>query len=126
LHTIQDTSEQHCTGLEGSSRPAIKLPDIEPQVFDVLIDWLYTRKLLKKTRDWIAPTPGLEAGSHGHGQLTELLMVESYVFADRFLALQFRVVIYKYYAIFVIVAETYPITMRSSTHSKISLQKVLY
>jgi hypothetical protein len=78
----------------------IELPDIDPRVFDIFIDWLYTQKLPKKTRDWIAPTPGLEAGSHGQGRLAERLMMKSYVFADRFLVPQFRVAIYKYYANF--------------------------
>lgn len=78
----------------------IELPDIEPRVFDIFIDWLYSQKLPKKTRDWLTPTPELEAGSHGHGQLAERLMMKSYVFADRFLVPQFRVALYRYYANF--------------------------
>ncbi|KAL5388999.1 hypothetical protein DPSP01_002702 [Paraphaeosphaeria sporulosa] len=79
---------------------AIELPDIEPRVFDIFIDWLYTQNLPRKSEDWITPTPENKVGSHGHGQLAERLMMKSYVFADRFLVPQYRVALYKYYANF--------------------------
>lgn len=90
--------------LNGSWKEAedrvIELPDIEPRVFDIFIDWLYTKKLPWKTRDWVAPSPENDSGSHGHGQQAERLMMKVYVFADRFLVPELGVAMFRYFANF--------------------------
>lgn len=76
----------------------IELPDIEPQVFDIFVDWLYTQKVPEKNRFWVAPTETLKANSTEHVQLAEILVMKTYVFADRFLVPKLRCAIYNYFA----------------------------
>jgi hypothetical protein len=78
----------------------IELPDIEPRVFDIFIDWLYTQKLPKRSREWVTPTAEIEAGSHNHSRVVERLMMEVYVFADRFLVPQLKVALFRFFANF--------------------------
>ena len=78
----------------------IELPDIEPRVFDVFIDWLYTQKLPKRSREWVTPTAEIEAGSHNHSRVVERLMMEVYVFADRFLVPQLKAALFRFFANF--------------------------
>ncbi|KAF1974612.1 hypothetical protein BU23DRAFT_96408 [Bimuria novae-zelandiae CBS 107.79] len=76
----------------------IELPDIEPRVFDIFIDWLYTQKLPKKTLGWILPPPEQDTDSTRQFQLAERQMIKAYVLADRFIVPQFRVAIFDYFA----------------------------
>ncbi|KAF2690839.1 hypothetical protein K458DRAFT_426270 [Lentithecium fluviatile CBS 122367] len=63
----------------------IELPDIEPQVFDVFVDWLYSQKVPEKNKQWVEPTDKIKSNSTEHVQLAEQLVMKTYVFADRFM-----------------------------------------
>jgi hypothetical protein len=95
-------SEYFCNALKKPWKEAedrlIELPDIDPQVFDIFVDWLYTQKVPEKNRHWIKPTDDMKSNSTRHVQLVENLIVRTYVFADRFLAPKFRCAIYNHFA----------------------------
>ncbi len=76
----------------------IELPDIEPKVFEVFGDWLYTQRVLQNHDNWIAPSDKPKSISNEHTQKVELLLIKSYVFADHFLVTHLRVAIYKFLA----------------------------
>ncbi|KAF2642246.1 hypothetical protein P280DRAFT_467641, partial [Massarina eburnea CBS 473.64] len=71
----------------------ITLPDIDPRIFSIFVDWLYTKRLPVKSKDWI-PLVGsfatLEESSSEHNRLVDILRTHTYVFADRFMVPGFR------------------------------------
>jgi hypothetical protein len=95
-------SEYFCNALKKPWKEAedrlIELPDIDPQVFDIFVDWLYTQKVPEKNKHWIKPTDDMKSNSTKHVQLVEILIVRTYVFADRFLVPKFRCAIYNHFA----------------------------
>jgi hypothetical protein len=76
----------------------VELPDIEPQVFDIFVDWLYSQKVPEKNTHWVAPTENMKDNSTEHVQMAEILVIKTYVFADRFLVPTFRCAIYNHFA----------------------------
>jgi hypothetical protein len=78
----------------------VELPDIEPQVFDVFVNWLYSQKVPEKNRHWIERTDETKHNKNcpSHCEQVEMLILKTYVFADRFLIPKFRCAIYNYLA----------------------------
>ncbi|KAF1955497.1 hypothetical protein CC80DRAFT_474241 [Byssothecium circinans] len=71
----------------------VQLPDIEPRVFELFIDWLYTQKLPTKRVEWVAlegDLANLQDDCAEHNRLIDMLQIKTYIFADRFLIPGFR------------------------------------
>jgi hypothetical protein len=68
---------------EGEERK-VTIDDIEPEAFDIFVDWLYTCKIPKTIDFWTFPSVQPPAtGAPFSYQEPELLAVKAYVVADR-------------------------------------------
>ena len=65
---------------EGEERKVV-MNDLEPEAFDVFIDWLYTQKLPQKLEDWLPRDTDEDACSYDCR--LDLLHLQVYVIADR-------------------------------------------
>jgi hypothetical protein len=70
----------------------IQLPDIEPRVLEIFIDWMYTQKLPSAASDWYQPS------EDGHDSNLQKMQMKAYIFADRFLVPGLRCAIHNYIA----------------------------
>lgn len=70
----------------------IRLEDVEPGIFDIFIDWIYTQKLPATGDEWKAVAKESAKSVYGF-ESRHMAQIKTYVLADRFMAAVFRKVV---------------------------------
>ncbi len=74
---------------EEAQRGTISITDVEPHVFNMFVEWLYTQKLPEDDNDWFYKANSSEIPYGDAG----VIRLELYIFADRFLVPSLRSVL---------------------------------
>jgi hypothetical protein len=86
-------SEYFRTAYNGRWKEAeggVALDDVEPEVFNIFIHWLYAQTLPKGVTGLFGIAGIVDSDSHKRITINHFLSVKSYVFGDRFMALNFK------------------------------------
>lgn len=71
------------------SADGIKLEDVEPAIFNVFVNWIYSQELPSSDVDWVITSEAADASTeYDHDFILrtgDMLRIKTYVFADCFL-----------------------------------------